>query len=56
MTRPLQKLALIALLPMLMLPGLAAADCVKSKDTASACMAGTSWDPATGHCVAKPSS
>ncbi len=58
MTNRLRMATLIAVLPLMMLPGLASArDCMKPKDvTASACAAGATWDEASGTCVLSPSS
>lgn len=58
MTRPLRGAALIAVLPLMLMPGLASArDCMKPKDTtASLCRPGAIWDEASASCVIQPAS
>ncbi|SEB58515.1 hypothetical protein [Rhodobacter sp. 24-YEA-8] len=58
MTRPLRGAALIAVLPLMLMPGLASArDCMKPKDTtASLCTPGAVWDEASGSCLIQPAS
>lgn len=58
MTRFLRRAAWIAVLPLVLLPGLASArDCARPKDTsAGLCLPGAVWDEATASCVTLPAS
>ncbi|WP_157970891.1 hypothetical protein [Pseudogemmobacter bohemicus] len=58
MTSRMRVAAMIAVLPLMLMPGLASArDCTKPKDTtASTCLPGSVWDETSSACVAQPAS
>lgn len=58
MTSRMRMAAMIAVLPLMLMPGLASArDCMKPKDTtASTCLSGSVWDETSSTCVAQPAS